>query len=139
MNHEQDKNQSDKVAEVDRIVIRLLERLAVEGGKIVCTAALSVEDIDKARKDDRMVVLENGIGFVFAPPISVDEQLRVIANAPISNEFVRLRKERDESRAVCRMLVKFDEMSDDEQEYFRNDGAMIDDIIEEARKVVEVV
>jgi len=102
------------------VVMRLLDRLAAEGGTIVCTAALSVEDIEKARNDDRMAVLESGIGFAFVPPMSVDEQLRIIANAPISNEFIRLRAERDKFLSVCKMLVKWDEMSEDEQAYLKN-------------------
>jgi len=122
---------------VHGVVMRFLDRLSMEGGQIVCTASLDVPAIEKARQEDRMFVLGSGIGFVFVPPISVDEQLRIIANAPISKEFVKLRAERDSCRSVCKMLVAFDEMSDDEDEYMKNSGAMIEDIIELARAAIK--
>jgi hypothetical protein len=45
----------------------LLDLLAENGGEIVCTAALDVQDINQARASERMYVDENGIGFVWMP------------------------------------------------------------------------
>lgn len=38
-----------------------------DGGKIVCTKDLSPEEIQAAREDNRLLVI-NSIGFVFLPP-----------------------------------------------------------------------
>lgn len=48
---------------------QLLELLALNGGKIVCTAQLDVSEINQARASNRLYVDENGIGYVWDPNI----------------------------------------------------------------------
>lgn len=51
-----------------------LMRLASEGGSIVCTNALTPEQINAARSEGRMYVNEGGIGFVLTRGVSVRDQ-----------------------------------------------------------------
>lgn len=50
-----------------RGVSAFLRRLAVDGGTIVSTAALTPEEIRQARADGRSFVLADGLGFVIVP------------------------------------------------------------------------
>lgn len=53
----------------------LLEKLALYGGKIVCTASLEPGEIISASLQDRMYVDDHGLGFVWKRPV---ENKRVV-------------------------------------------------------------
>jgi hypothetical protein len=44
-----------------------LRRLSTEGGRIVCTNTLTPEQINEAREAQRLLVLDDGIGFALMP------------------------------------------------------------------------
>jgi hypothetical protein len=46
---------------------RLIDKLIKEGGSIVCSSSLSVEDIRQATATNRFYVDNDGIGFVWIP------------------------------------------------------------------------
>ncbi len=48
-------------------IAMLIESLAIHGGAIVCTASLSIDQINDARSEGRMVVMDDGIGIVWMP------------------------------------------------------------------------
>lgn len=54
----------------------LLELLAVQGGKIVCSASLTPEEINNAREEHRMCVDESGIGYVYVNAPDYEQKFR---------------------------------------------------------------
>lgn len=54
---------------------KLLESLALHGGKIVSTASLSLYQIEVARSESRMYVDENSLGYVWMLVDAVDKHI----------------------------------------------------------------
>lgn len=60
-----DFNGKPTIGDMVKDMLNLFELLAYEGGEIVCTSSLSPHEIAMANAQGRMVVRNDGIGFVW--------------------------------------------------------------------------
>lgn len=73
---------------------KLLEKLALYGGKIVSTASLSPYEIEVARSEGRMYVDNGHLGYVWIKPLVIDKTtlwktIEAFTADPISEETIK--------------------------------------------------